>query len=240
MNNKSILQIAETYRRMVQAPPFPVPPQDPPAQPSPQPPLDPAKPQFPPQDPPQPKPLPPVKNKKKKVNEKTSNPIFGIANTYQRLVEAAPPDPWDPSVGPIPPWEQSSGLFYDPNYYPPQLPLITPQDILPDLLDDPVSTGHQARIEEIQRILRSFDNTPSNGSGRAKSIQMAVAALIAAGALIYLTYEELMQMVEDYFNPPLQVDVPQNFTPYVSPYQQMINNLGSEQGGYIPGGIFGP
>ena len=70
------------------------------------------------------------------------------------------------------------------------------------------------RLEEIQRILRSFDNTPSNGSGRAKSIQMAVAALIAAGALIYLTYEELEQMVNDYFDPMPQVDVPPNFQLY--------------------------
>lgn len=251
MNKKSILQIAETYRRMVQAPPppppSPFPPQDPPPQPPPLDPVDPVKP-FPPQDPPKPKPLPPVKNKKKKVNEKTSNPVFGIASTYQRLVEAAPPDPWDPSVGPIPPWEKSSGLFYDPNYVPPPPPLppLELQDILPDLLNSgllsderPLPPVNQAYLDEIQQILRSFDNAPSSGSGRAKSIQMAVAALIAFGALAYLTYEDLVQMVEDYFNPPLQVDVPQNFTPYISPYQQMINNLGSERGGYIPPGIFG-
>ena len=163
------------------------------------------------------------------------NSIREVAKTYQRLVEAAPPE------------SPFSGLFDDPNYNPniPDPPPLAPQDVLPDLLSDkPVPPGHQARIEEIQRILRSFDNTPSNGSGRAKSIQMAVAALIAAGALIYLTYEDLMQMVEDYFNPPIQPPYvlihPQYHNPYVSPYQQMINNLGSEQGGYIPGGIFGP
>ena len=169
-----------------------------------------------------------MKNNKNSINE--------VAKTYQRLVEAAPPDPWDSSVGPIPPWEQSSGLFYDPNYIPPP----PPPDLL-DMLSDrrPLPLDNQAEIEELQRILRSFDNTPSTGSGRAKSITMAIAALIAAGALAYMTYEELMQMVEDYFNPPVQVDVPQNFTPYISPYQQMINNLGSQQGGYIPGGIFG-
>ena len=153
------------------------------------------------------------------------NSIREVAKTYQRLVEAAPPDPWDPSEGPIPRWEQSSGLFRDPNV-------------------SPFPPGQQARLEEIQEILRSIDNSQSNGYGRAKTIQMAVAALIAAGALAYLTYEELMQMVEDYFNPPIQPPYvlihPQYHNPYVSPYQQMINNLGSEQGGYIPGGIFGP
>lgn len=252
MNKKSILQIAETYMRMVQAPPYPIPPQDPPTEPSTPPPPDPGKPQIPPQDPSPAKPLPPVKNKKKKVNEKTSNPVFGIASTYQRLIlrESIPPD-----LSP----EEVMRLLAQEHAREQSLPVWTVNsnengnisdiindlnslDQIPDSVDLPELDGRQippslaSRIEEILRQYNDLVNNSQNPGGRGKYIAAAVAALIAAGALAYLTYEELMQMVEDYFNPPVQVDVPQNFTPYISPYQQMINNLGSQQGGGIFGG----
>jgi len=156
-----------------------------------------------------------MKNNKNSINQ--------VAKTYQRLVEAQGPDDWEdpaPTSPPDVPRPQTRPIRH------PYIPMT----------DSEIQTRE---MQELIRILNSFDNTPQPGSGRNKTIQMAVAALIAAGALAYLTYEELMQMVEDYFNPPVQVDVPQNFTPYISPYQQTINNLGSQQGGYIPGGIFG-
>lgn len=148
------------------------------------------------------------------------NSIYQVAKTYQRLVEAQGPDPAPTSTPDVP------------------RPQTRPNNIVPTYFRTDLEI-ERLEIQEIIRILNSIGNTPQPGSGRNKAIQKAIAALIAAGALAYFTYEELMQMVEDYFNPPVQVDVPQNFTPYISPYQQTINNLGSQQGGYIPGGIFG-
>ena len=74
--------------------------------------------------------------------------------------------------------------------------------------------------------------------GRMAIIQSVIAALIAAGLFAYITYEQIEQIVNDYFDPMPQVDVPPNFELY-QPFGNMWNNLGSEQGGYIPGGIFG-
>lgn len=182
------------------------------------------------------------------------NSIYQVAKTYQRLIlrESIPPDLSPEEVmrllaqehareQSLPVWtvnsnetESISDIVNDLNF-----------DQIPDSVDLPGLDGGQippsltSKIEKILRQHSNLANNSQNPGGRGKYIVAAVTALIAAGALAYLTYEELKQMVEDYFNPPVQVDVPQNFTPYISPYQQTINNLGSQQGGYIPGGIFG-
>lgn len=54
----------------------------------------------------------------------------------------------------------------------------------------------------------------ANAKGRMAIIQAVIASLIAAGLFVYLTYEQIEQIVDDYFNPMPQVDVPPNFELY--------------------------
>ena len=62
----------------------------------------------------------------------------------------------------------------------------------------------------------------ASAKGRMAIIQSVVASLIAAGLLAYVTYEQIEQIVNDYFDPMPQVDVPNDFELY-QPFGNMWN-----------------
>jgi len=60
--------------------------------------------------------------------------------------------------------------------------------------------------------------------GRRAIIAQVIASLAAAGLAIYLSLEEIQQIVDDYYNPEMpQADVPNNFELY-QPLSGMWNN----------------
>lgn len=86
---------------------------------------------------------------------------------------------------------------------------------------------HAIRIAEA-RAAQAAEEMVRRGvaaaKGRRAILAQVIASLAAAGLAIYLSLEEIQQIVDDYYNPEMpQADVPNNFELY-QPLSGMWNN----------------